>query len=144
MSKYKNRKPIIDGIKFDSTMEADYYYYLKLKKSRNEIKDFSLQPKFILIDKFKYNGKAIRAITYTPDFKVENLDGSIEYIDTKGFPTEVSKLKKKMFHYFYPNLTLKWIVLTPPKINIGECGFVDKDELDKYLRDLKRRNKVGK
>lgn len=144
MAKYNNKKPVLDGIKFDSIMEMEYYVYLKHKKKRKEIKDFELQPKFVLVDKFKRNGKTIRAITYTPDFKIINLDDSVKYVDTKGFATEISKLKKKLFHYVYPNIDLSWVVYSPPKVKIGECGFVDKDELDEFLKKIKKEKKNGK
>ncbi|HBF3147915.1 TPA: DUF1064 domain-containing protein, partial [Clostridioides difficile] len=48
MSKYNNKKIVIDGIKFDSKDESEYYLYLKEKKENGEIKDFGLQQKFEL------------------------------------------------------------------------------------------------
>ncbi|MCC0650730.1 DUF1064 domain-containing protein, partial [Clostridioides sp. ZZV15-6598] len=56
MSKYNNKKTMIDGIKFDSKDEAEYYLYLKDKKAKGEIKDFGLQQKFELQPKFKKFG----------------------------------------------------------------------------------------
>ncbi|MCC0650786.1 DUF1064 domain-containing protein, partial [Clostridioides sp. ZZV15-6598] len=56
MSKYNNKKTTIDGIKFDSKDEAEYYLYLKDKKAKGEIKDFGLQQKFELQPKFKKFG----------------------------------------------------------------------------------------
>lgn len=57
MAKYKksksegkiaHKKTTIDGITFDSKMESDYYLYLKDLKKANKIKDFKMQPSFIL------------------------------------------------------------------------------------------------
>ena len=42
MSKYGAKKTVIDGIKFDSKMEGDYYLYIKKQKEDGKIKDFSL------------------------------------------------------------------------------------------------------
>lgn len=53
-------KTTIDGIKFDSLTESRYYEFLKELKSSKKIKDFSLQPEFILQHKcFNYLGKLI-------------------------------------------------------------------------------------
>ena len=56
---------------------------------------FSFQEKIVLVDKFKYNDKTIRAITLTVDFVIKDADKTI-YLDTKGFATEVAKIKYKM------------------------------------------------
>ena len=43
-NKYKHKKTIVDGIKFDSEMESHYYIYLKHLKEIGEVVDFVLQP----------------------------------------------------------------------------------------------------
>lgn len=47
-NKYKNKKTIVDGIKFDSEMESHYYIYLKQLKEIGEVIDFILQPTYLL------------------------------------------------------------------------------------------------
>ena len=106
-NKYNNKKVIVDGIKFDSKMEAKYYYLLKLLQEAGEVKAFELQPKFTLQEGFKKNGKRYQPITYTADFRVEYADGHTEIVDVKGVETQVFKIKKKMFEYHYPDLELK-------------------------------------
>tara|TARA_Y100000361_G_C10992308_1_gene254788 strand:- start:203 stop:592 length:390 start_codon:yes stop_codon:yes gene_type:complete len=89
-SKYGNKKIIFNDIKFDSKLELYCYKLL------NEMGvSFTFQKKIILVDKFRYNNKTIRAITLTVDFVIENEDRTI-YLDTKGFATEVAKIKYKM------------------------------------------------
>jgi hypothetical protein len=89
--KYGNKKiKINDDLKFDSSLEMYCFNGLK-----NLNIDFEFQKKVILIDKFKYNEESIRAITAIVDFVI-NLNGCIIYVDTKGFATEVSKIKYKM------------------------------------------------
>lgn len=39
---------MVDGIKFDSAKEADYYCELKMLKMVGVVKDFVLQPKYEL------------------------------------------------------------------------------------------------
>lgn len=69
MSKYKNIRVMVDGIKFDSKAEARRYAELKLMEDTGHIKELKLQPKFELQPKYKNNkGETIRAIIYKADF----------------------------------------------------------------------------
>lgn len=61
-NKYKAVKTVVDGIKFDSKAEALYYQLYKHDKG------MKMQEKFVLMDKFKLNGKTYREIAYKPDF----------------------------------------------------------------------------
>ena len=83
-SKYGNKKIEIDGKKFDSKLEL--YCYNMLKQLNIP---FEFQKKEVLMDSFRYNGKAVRQITLTVDF-VADYKGIKYYIDTKGFATESS------------------------------------------------------
>ncbi len=106
-SKYGNQKTVVDGIEFDSKKEAEYYCMLKILKQAGEIKDFELQPRYELQPAFEKNGDKYRAITYIADFAIINLDGTTEIVDVKGVETQVFKIKRKMFEYQNPDLSLK-------------------------------------
>lgn len=106
-NKYGNRKTEIDGIKFDSQKEAEYYCQLKLLKQAGEIKDFGMQQKYELLPTFKKNGVTHRSITYIADFVITNNDGTADIVDIKGMETQVYKIKQKLFEYMYPDLSLK-------------------------------------
>lgn len=96
--KYRAKKAIVDGITFDSKKEAGRYQELKLLERAGAIKDLSLQPNFLLQDKFQYKEKTERKIEYIADFQyyvVKDKKWVIE--DVKGFKTDVYKLKKKLF-----------------------------------------------
>ena len=108
-NKYKNKKTIIDGFKFDSEMESHYYIYLKQLKEIGEVVDFVLQPIYLLQEGFNLNGKRIRPITYKADFKVIYKDGHEEVIDVKGKITEEFKIKRKMLLYRYRDITFKCV-----------------------------------
>lgn len=111
-SKYNNIKTEVDGIKFDSRKEADYYCQLKLLKRAGEIRDFGLQPRYELQPTFKKDGTTHRSITYVADFVVVNNDGTTDVIDVKAaknFKTDVYKIKKKLFEYKYPDKSIKEI-----------------------------------
>lgn len=108
MNKYKNTKIVVDNIKFDSVLEANRYKELKLLERAGEISNLELQPRFLLQDSFKKNGRTFRKIEYVADFKyIENGKTIVE--DVKGIQTDVFKLKYKIFEKVYPDLTLKII-----------------------------------
>ena len=108
-NKYKNKKTMVDGIKFDSEMESHYYIYLKQLKEMGEVVDFVLQPTYLLQEGFNLNGKRIRPITYKADFKVIYKDGHEEVIDVKGKLTEEFKIKRKMLLYRYRDINFKCV-----------------------------------
>ena len=102
-SKFNNVKSEIDGHNFDSNKEAEFYGSLKIKKNAGLIKDFSMQVQYdILVNN-------IHIAYYYLDFKIENNDGSFEYIDIKGkdkksnkfIKTGVFALKKRLVEAIY-------------------------------------------
>jgi len=102
-SKFNNVKSEIDGHTFDSNKEAEFYGSLKIKKNAGLIKDFSMQVQYdILVNN-------IHIAYYYLDFKIENNDGSFEYIDIKGkdkksnkfIKTGVFALKKRLVEAIY-------------------------------------------
>lgn len=102
MNKYHNKKVIVDGYKFDSIKEANYYNQLRLLQKAGLIKNLELQKTFILQPSFKLNNKTRRNITYKADFTYFSIeDDRIHVIDVKGFKTDVYNIKKKMFEYKY-------------------------------------------
>lgn len=108
MSKYRAKKTEIDGIKFDSKKEAKRYIVLKALESNGEIKNLTLQPKFLLQEGFRKNGKAYRKIEYVADFMYQQ-GGKLIVEDVKGMKTDVYKLKQKLFEKRYQDLTIKEI-----------------------------------
>lgn len=108
MSKYRNKKIVVDNIKFDSNLEATRYRQLKLLQRAKQISNLRLQVPFLLQEGFKKNGKTHREIKYIADFVYEE-NGQTIVEDTKGICTEVFKIKQKLFEYKYPDLELKII-----------------------------------
>jgi hypothetical protein len=106
LSKYRNKKTVVDGITFDSKREAEYYCELKLRLRAKEIVDVKLQPKFVLLEGFQKNGRKYRPLTYIADFLVSYPNGHQEVIDVKGKETEVFRIKQKLFENKYPHLNL--------------------------------------
>ena len=73
MSKYNNKKVIVEDYVFDSIQESRRYKELKLLERAGKIQNLELQPHFLLQDSFRKNGKTFRKIEYIADFKyIEN------------------------------------------------------------------------
>lgn len=105
--KYQNHKTVIDGITFDSKLEANRYAQLKILERAGKIQALQLQPEYELIPSFKKNGKTYRSCSYRADFAYYDIEkGKVIVEDTKGFETDVYKLKRKMFEHKYPDLTI--------------------------------------
>lgn len=136
MTKYNNKKTIVDDITFDSKDESLYYQALKDMKNKGLIKDFELQPKFLLQEAFVKNDKKYRPITYIADFRVINNDDSFYIVDIKGMLTTEFKIKMKLFNYKYPDIELKLISRSVKWGN--EYGFIDYDELQKIRKQNKK------
>lgn len=105
------RKPKteIDGIKFASPGEAERYLELCILEIKGEIQYFERQPKFPLQPKFRKNGVHFREINYIADFKIWYSPQNVTVEDVKGwggYTTPEFKLKRKLFEYKYPVLSL--------------------------------------
>lgn len=93
-NKYGNTKVEIDGHKFDSRKEANYYGQLKMRKMAGEIVNFEIQVKYDLVVNGVLVGK------YICDFLIQHKDRK-EVIDVKGFKTPVYNLKKRLMKAIY-------------------------------------------
>lgn len=109
MSKYHNQKTVVDGIMFDSKLEANRWIELKLLLRAGEIEGLERQKRFTLQEPFiTGDGERIRAITYVADFVYKDRrTGRLIAEDTKGIKTDVYRLKKKLFLKAYPYWELR-------------------------------------
>lgn len=101
MQKYRARKTEVDGIVFDSKLEAHRYRELKLLEKAGEISDLQLQVKYELIPAQRLDGKVVeRALNYVADFVyLENNKWVVE--DTKGVRTRDYIIKRKLMLYVH-------------------------------------------
>ena len=106
VSKYKNKKTVVDGIKFDSKKEANRYIELKLREKSGMIEKLRLQVKFVLIP--KQEGE--RECSYIADFVYKDKEtGKTIVEDVKSSPrykTDVYRIKKKLMLFVY-NIKVK-------------------------------------
>lgn len=126
-----------DGILFDSILEMKYYRDVVCVGLKDgSIKDCQLQVKYELQPKFTYQDANIRAINYVADFVITYADDSVVVIDTKGLADSTAKLKKKMFHYKYPDVDYRWMSHSQM-----DGGWIEYGELEKARRLRKKLKK---
>ena len=89
-AKYRNKKTVIDGEKFDSKAEAERYVALKRMQEGSLIFDLKCQVPFVL----EVNRHLI--CKYVADFVYIDADGNGVVEDVKGFRTKDYLLKKKL------------------------------------------------
>lgn len=109
--KYNNNPCTLNGLKFDSVKERDFYIFLKDREKRGLIFDLTLQEPIEILPAFTdARGTKHKPIIYKADFtyieKIRDPRGSIHYvkryIDVKGgkaTQTPVYRLKKKLLAY---------------------------------------------
>jgi len=128
-----------NNILFDSEIEMKYYRDVVCVGLEDDtIKDCQLQVKYELQPKYKYNGKTILPINYVADFVVTYADDSVVVIDTKGLPDATAKLKKKLFHYKYPDIDYRWIGYSKQ-----DGGWLEYDEIQKARNKRKKEKKLN-
>ncbi len=84
-----------------SRWEMNYACRLVFLKKRGRIKDWEYETDTFWFEKIK---RGVRS--YTPDFKIFNNDGTIEYHEVKGWMDPRSKTKLKRMKIYYPKIKL--------------------------------------
>lgn len=96
--KYRNEPVVVDGIRFDSKLEARYYEQLKLRRAAGEVAWFIRQPRFDLPG----------GVVYRADFLAVLAAGGVEVVDTKGQDTRESINKRKQAKHLYGVDVIVW------------------------------------
>jgi len=89
------RKQEYNGFRYDSGFEAAYAMELDQRLKNKEIKSYERQVNLDLV----VNNFIV--CQYRIDFIIYHLDGTLEYVETKGYPTDTWKLKWKLFEALY-------------------------------------------
>lgn len=101
-SKFRNKKTVIDGLKFDSKKEANRWLVLKMLERSGEISNLQRQVPFILLEKEQgVNGETLRQMKYIADFVYNDKEGNRHVEDVKGVRTDVYKIKKRLMWHIH-------------------------------------------
>lgn len=90
-NKYGAKMTEVDGIKFHSKAESEYYKILRIDQANGGILRFHRQVIFDLPG----------GVKYLCDFMILENDGRIRYVDVKGHETKEFITKKKMVEAIY-------------------------------------------
>ena len=93
-NKYNAKKVVIDGIEYDSKLEAERHQQLKLLERAGVISEVKYHVRFTLINKSKYG----REIAYEADFVYKDQNGNkvVEDVKSTATKTRLYKLKKRL------------------------------------------------
>jgi hypothetical protein len=94
LNKYRNKPIVVDGIRFPSRKEATRYAELKLMERAGLVSNLRLQVTYPL----EING--VKVCSYRADF-VYRENGKEIVEDSKGFKTDIFRLKSKMMRAAY-------------------------------------------
>ena len=103
-----NAKPnIYNGIRYASRMEADYARDLDLFVQAGKVLYWNRPgPRILVPGKLRSE-----RVTYQPDFEVAwNNPCGVEFIDIKGFMTQIFRIKALMWRQAFPNDPLRIIM----------------------------------
>ena len=90
--KYNAKTTTVDNIKFSSKKEARYYQDLLLRQRAGEVVFVLRQVPFHLPG----------GVTYRVDFQEFHSDGTVHFVEIKGFETKDWIMKKKLVEALYP------------------------------------------
>jgi hypothetical protein len=96
----------LDNVYFRSRWEANWARYLNWLVAAGEVLRWEFEP-----DTFEFAGIRRGSRFYTPDFKVTNRNGSVEYHEIKGYMTDADRTKLRRMKKYHP--AVKVIVVGP-------------------------------
>lgn len=91
----------LGGMYFRSAWEANYARWLNFLVAQGEISKWEYEA-----ERFEFEGIKRGHRSFTPDFKVTNCDGAIEYHEVKGWMDPASKTKLKRMAKYHPKVTI--------------------------------------
>jgi hypothetical protein len=104
---------------FRSAWEANWARYLNWLLEQGQIIDWDYECQEFEFEKVKRGHRF-----YLPDFKVTNLDGSVEFHEIKGYMDDRSRVKLERMARYYPDVVVK---------------LIDRDAYKSIAREFKRR-----
>jgi uncharacterized protein DUF1064 len=99
-----------------SLWEANYAHFLQFMKDHKQILDWEHEPQTFWFSKIRRG-----VVSYLPDYKVYNLDGSHHWVEVKGWMDARSATKIKRFKKYFPEeklivISRLWFATTGKKL----------------------------
>ena len=89
---------------YRSSWEPNIAAYFEFLKKQKQILDWEYEPVTFWFDKIK---RVVRS--YKPDFRITTLDGSIYFVEVKGWMDAKSKTKLNRMRIYHPNIKVELI-----------------------------------
>jgi len=105
-----------EPIYFRSSWEFYYALFLEKLKQEGKILDYAHEPLCFWFDGIK---RGVRS--YLPDFRIIHLNGSEEYVETKGYMDSKSKTKISRMAKYHPQVKLRVVEKEWFKQNLKAC-----------------------
>lgn len=102
-AKYRNVRVKVDGFAFDSKAEACHFQNLRILERAGRIASLRVHPIYPIF----ISGTKVCDVEMDFAFVDHDAGGVETAVDVKGRDNPMSKLKRKMFHAAYPELTLQ-------------------------------------
>ena len=109
-----------EPIYFRSSWEYYYAIFLEKLKQGGKIKDYFHEPKCFWFENIK---RGIRS--YLPDFLIIHLNGSEEWVETKGLMCNKSITKMKRMAKYYPEVKIRLVGADWFKQNLKACKALE-------------------
>lgn len=104
---------------YRSRWEANYARYLQWRKEQGEIAEWLHEP-----ETFWFAGIKRGCVSYLPDFRVVNSDGSIYYVEVKGYMDAKSATKLKRMAKYHPTVKIELV---------DKVAYKSIEQIGKYL-----------
>jgi hypothetical protein len=111
-----DKKPIF----FRSSWEYYYAIFLQKLKQEGKIIDWEHEP---LVFWFTQIKRGVRS--YLPDFCIKHVNGSEEWVETKGMMDDKSKTKMKRMAKYYPQIKIRLVGSDWFKENLKACKALE-------------------
>lgn len=98
----RGRRPDLGAVHFRSSWEANYARFLNLLVKRGELVRWEYEADTFWFEKIR---RGVRS--YTPDFKLHRTDGSVEYVEVKGWMDKKSATKIKRMRIYHPKVQFR-------------------------------------
>jgi hypothetical protein len=89
---------------FRSKWEYNYGCFLEFLKQNKQILEWEHEPDTFWFEDIKRGTKS-----YLPDYRVKHLNGSIEYVEVKGYMDSKSATKLKRMGIYFPDVKLRLV-----------------------------------
>ncbi len=107
-------------IYFRSSWEFYYSLFLEKLKQEGKIIDWLHEPRTFIFEKIRKG-----TVAYLPDYQIFHLNGTHEWVETKGYLSSVCATKIRRMALYYPEEKLRVVDKEWFKVNLKSCKALE-------------------